>query len=84
METPPVLIEAMTPPSGEGVKESVYPPEQALRRLQIIIAKAILNRFIFIVLSNDQLNRLALERQRKRQSELKLLLGQQISDNVNS
>jgi len=33
---------------------------------------------------NDQLNRLALERQRKRQSELKLLLGQQISDNVNS
>jgi hypothetical protein len=36
------------------------------------------------VLDNDQLNRLALERQRKRQSELKLLLGQQISDNVNS
>jgi hypothetical protein len=33
---------------------------------------------------NGQLNRLALERQRKRQSELKLLLGQQISDNVNS
>jgi hypothetical protein len=32
---------------------------------------------------NVQLNRLDLERQRKRQSELKLLLGQQISGNVN-
>ena len=38
---------------------------------------------LLINLPNGQLNRLALERQRKRQSELKLLLGQQISDNVN-
>ena len=45
-----------------------------------------INRFVFIGTVYNyhdiQLNFLALERQRKNQSELKLL-GQQISDNVN-